>query len=38
MLPGFHKLPIPAKLNVLLQSKLKLESVLLVLVGQHSML
>ena len=28
VLPGFHKLPVPAKLNVLLQAKLKLEPVL----------
>ena len=29
MLPGFHKLAIPAKLNILLQPKLKLEAILL---------
>lgn len=28
MLPGFHQLPIPAKLNILLQPKLKLEAIL----------
>ena len=28
MLPGFYKLPIPAKFDILLQPKLKLEAIL----------
>lgn len=38
MLPGFHKLPIPAKFNVLLQPKLKLEAILQSSYYQHLVL
>lgn len=38
MLPGVHKLAIPAKFNILLQPKLKLEAILQISHNQHLVL